>query len=136
MDTQSIDVLVDRLDRLESENHGQKRATERLERENRRLKRTGAVILIGALLLTIVGADGKTDPPSLEAKQLTVREKDGKSSITLGIAPNGDPTIAFRKQFGGQDKTMKCAMYVARDGTPVWVVLNPAGDAILELPHP
>jgi hypothetical protein len=136
MDRQSIDVLVGRLDRLESENHEQNQAVERLERANRRLKRTGAAILIGVLLLAIVGADGKTESPSLEAKQLTVREKDGTSSITLGIAPNGDPTIVFRKQFRGQDKTMKCAMYVARDGTPVWVVLNQSGNAILELPHP
>ena len=136
MDNRSIDVLVGRLDRMETKNHEQKRAVERLERENRRLKRTGATILIGAFLLAIVGADGKTESPSLEARQLTVREKDGKSSITLGIAPNGDPTIAFRKQFGGQDKTMKCAMYVAGDGNPVWVVLNQNGNAILELPHP
>jgi hypothetical protein len=136
MDRQSIEVLAGRLDRLESQNHEQKRVAERLERENRRLKRTGAAVLIGVILLAIAGADGKTELRALEAKELTVREKDGKSSITLGIAQNGDPTIVFRKQFAGQDKTIRLAMYVARDGVPVWLVLNQSGEALLELPHP
>jgi hypothetical protein len=50
MDKPVIDALAERV--------------ERLERENRRLKRAGAVSLIGALLLTVGGAQSPDRPPS------------------------------------------------------------------------
>jgi hypothetical protein len=67
---------------------------ERLERENRRLKRlaTAATILLAAGLL-LAPAAPKTVPKLLKAREVQVVDDEGAPRITLALAASGDPEL-------------------------------------------
>lgn len=73
---------------------------ERLERENRRLERIGAVglILIGAL---VVMAQAPARPRVLEAEKLIIRYPNGKEGIVLEARDDGSGAAAIIKHPNG-----------------------------------
>ena len=64
---------------------------ERLERENRYLRRMGAVVLIGALVLLGGGAYLADGPKTVEAKEFVLRDRDGKERLEMFVGPDGTP---------------------------------------------
>jgi hypothetical protein len=66
----TLDVLAQRLDRL--------------ERENRRLKITGALALLGLISVALMGQAVLSDAPLVEAQTFYVRDKAGRVRAMLG----------------------------------------------------
>ena len=90
MDKPTIDVLAGNWD---ASNELLARV-ERLERQNRCLRSTGdvvligaAVVLIGCLVLLGCGAHPADDPKTVEAEQFMVRDRDGKVRLATGHGP-------------------------------------------------
>ncbi len=81
----TLDSLAQRLDRL--------------ERENRRLKLAGAILL---LALVAVGAMGqvlpKAVPKVVEAERFVLRDTKGKTRGGLGVLADGTTALAFYDQ--------------------------------------
>ncbi len=72
------------------------RRLERVERENRRLKRWGSVMLLGIACLTMMGQtqSGKT----VEAERFVVRDTKGKVRAELGAFPEGKTALVLYDQ--------------------------------------
>src|SRR4051794_20893429 len=51
----------------------------------------------------------------------------GDSSIVMGAASSGEPTMTFRRSLGGKSYSMEMRMFVADDGVPVLVFEDQAG---------
>ncbi len=88
---------------------------DRLERENRRLKIAGAILL---LALAAVGAMGqvlpKAVPKVVEAERFVVRDTKGKVLATLGTEASGLPALVLSDQNGKR----RAGLFVLADGEP------------------
>ena len=62
---------------------------ERLERENRWMRRIGAVGVAVAAAVFLVGQGKDKEPPDLVVRSLTVKDKDGNSRIRLSAGIDG-----------------------------------------------
>ncbi len=83
---------------------------ERLERENRRLKQGGALVVLAALALALMGQaiPMPRTPPSagtVEAEAFHLRDKNGEVVGSLQITPEGTPALIFLKWADGNLKT-------------------------------
>jgi hypothetical protein len=130
----SVDLLMQRL--------------ERLERDNRRFKRAGAVFGLGALAVVLMGQATVQDRVSanmvvartIEAQSillrdatgkvrallesqptgpvtLTLSDKDGRERLALGVGPAGGVGVVFRDKEG----TVRAGMGVGPAGRPYLV---------------
>jgi hypothetical protein len=84
MDTASIDLLTERVDRL--------------ERENRRLKRIGAALAVGLLGVMIAGARSAAVVDVVEARGFRLVDEHGRHRIAMFMSPEGKPAISFFDQ--------------------------------------
>jgi hypothetical protein len=78
----------------------------RLERENRWIRRIGAVCLALVAAVFLMGQDKAKELPdlevrSLEVRTLVVKDKDGKVRAALRARPDGAPTLSLSDKDGG-----------------------------------
>jgi hypothetical protein len=71
---------------------------QKLERDNRRMKRVGAVVLIAITTLIFMGQTGKNR--ALDADSLVIRDANGRVRIEFGMVDDTSPTL---KMYGGPD---------------------------------
>ena len=99
MEPSSIDALADRLGRL--------------ERENRRLKLAGLLVLT---MLASVFLMGQARPATrVEAREFVVVDKAGKQIGRLGVGEDGLPILTMR----GTDDTIRVLVSVYEDGSAI-----------------
>ncbi len=70
---------------------------ERLERENRRLKRVllvAAVVAVAGLMLA-PSAPKKKPPETVKAREVQIVDDQGNARISMRLEPNGDPVLAL-----------------------------------------
>jgi len=114
------------------------RRLDRIERENRRLKRLWGTTMLLVVALALMGQSAPSNVPKvLEAERFTVRDpngtpraswgigstgalvmgmndKNGKTRITLSVEPDGSPSFDFR----GKDGTRRFILFVKPDDRP------------------
>lgn len=88
MSQQTIDAVVERLAHLEAANH-------RLQEERRRWRVAGVFALVGAALIVAVGAAARETPPTVEAGEFILRDKEGRARAALTMRPDGTPGLAL-----------------------------------------
>ncbi len=110
MDEPTSSTLIERLDRL--------------ERENRRLKIAGAILL---LVVAAGGAMGqvlpKAVPKVVEAERFVLRDTKGKILATLGAEASGLLALVLYDQNG----KARAVLGVVADGRPVLSLLDQNG---------
>src|SRR5262249_43827197 len=99
MDGISLDSLTD--------------SVHRLERENRRLKRAGALLLIGVVAVIVAGAQANKVPEAVEAQKFVVRDRDGKVRAELGMGEEGKVGLGI---FGPRGKA-QVTLDIDKEGT-------------------
>jgi hypothetical protein len=88
---------------------------ERLERENRRLKRIGGLVLLGAVASLLSGADdGKTKP--VEAERFVLKDRAGLKRAELSAEPNGSASFNLFDRAG--KVRLRMAIEAAQEGFP------------------
>ena len=88
MSLPTIEVVADRLAYLEA-------AASRLESERRRWRVAGMFALAGAGLIVALGAAAIEVPPTVEAGEFILRDKEGRARAALTIRPDGTPGLAL-----------------------------------------
>ena len=74
---------------------------DRLERENRRLRRGGAAALLGLAAALVMGqAPRGGNARTVEAERFLLRDASGKARAELAIQPDGSPYLEFRDGAG------------------------------------
>ena len=135
MNNSAFDILSDRVNRL--------------ERENRRLKWVGAVILIAAAGLSIWSARRETKNRSIEGERIILHDKKGKMLALLEGDKDGLPNLAFYGKEGraqikigidqvggpnidlqGVDEKGGVGMSVTTGGASSLVITEPGGEYI------
>jgi hypothetical protein len=120
------------------------RRLDRLERENRRLKRVGSAVLIGLAILALMGQATPARVQKLvEAERFVLRDTNGKLRATLSME-DGSPSLSlhdevlrFRAVLGvaggspalellDQAQTIRATL-IALDGAPVLTLNDQAG---------
>jgi len=72
------------------------RRLDHLERENQRLKRLGALALIGLAALVIMGqATSAPVANTIEAERFILRDASGNARASLGVRPDGTAALAL-----------------------------------------
>ena len=124
------------------------RRLDRLERENRLLKRAGVVALavIAAVVLMGQALPGKV-AKLVEAERFLVRDTAGKPRATLGLLPDGSPSLNLIDKNGNirmavgltpedapslnlydKAETTRAVLATLSDGSPALVLFNKAGE--------
>jgi hypothetical protein len=98
MEQASIDRLAERVDCL--------------ERENRRLKRFGAAVVLGLLGVMIAGARKAAVPDIVEARQFRLVDEQGRGLITTYMSPDGRTVLGFFDR----NANLRMALQLTRDG--------------------
>ena len=121
MDLSTLEALRQRMDRI--------------ERENRRLKVGGGLLLAGLALLTLLGA-GMATNKTLEAESFIVKDSSGKVRAVLGTTdPYNAPGLVMYDQEGHAN----ILLHLTGDGDPgfwlyekdkVRATLNAVGDRV------
>jgi hypothetical protein len=68
---------------------------DRLERENKWMRRAGVVAVAVAAAVFLMGQDKAKDLLEIEVQSLKVRAKDGRARATLGADADGSLSLAF-----------------------------------------
>jgi hypothetical protein len=95
----------------------------RLERENRWMRRIGAVGLALVAAVFLMGQEKAKDLPDLEVRSLTVKDKDGKVRAVLGTDADG-PAL----KLSDEDGRTRAALDVL-DGEPSLTLKDKDGKA-------
>jgi hypothetical protein len=124
---------------------------ERLERENRWMRRIGAVCLALVAAVFLMGQEKAKELPDLEVGSLKVKDKDGKVRVflrpegrgalvlydgnlkaraTLGVALDGEAGLLL---YDGNLKA-RAMLGTAHDGTPGLKLFDPKGKVIWKAP--
>lgn len=130
------------------------RRLERLEKENRRIKRIGASALFGAIILVVMGQAGPSNVAKvIEAERfvvrdtsgsvsavlginpdrnmgLEIRDKNGKAGVALGMGSNGNPAL----RLDGPDGKTGIALGVRSDNSPAMELYNKEGKTVWAAP--
>lgn len=121
---------------------------DRLERENRLLKRAGVAALAAIAAVMLMGQTLQSKTVKLvEAEKFLVRDTAGKPRASLGLLPDGSPSLnlldkdgnirmAVGMKPGGSpslnlyDKTQtnRAVLATLPDGSPALVLFNKAGE--------
>jgi hypothetical protein len=107
MDSPTLDNVLQRLDRLEQENR-------RTNRQCRRWRRVATVSLLGAVVLTIGGANLADVSKVIEAERFVLRDRSGAKRIQLSVDADG----TARQDFCDKDGKTLMKLFVKPDGTP------------------
>lgn len=95
---------------------------QKLERENRNMKRFGALLLIAATTLILMGQAGKNR--ALDADSLAIRDANGRIRIELGIGDDTSPTL---RMYGGSDnKNASLVLHSNQKGSSLSFVTWPS----------
>jgi hypothetical protein len=109
MNKQTVETLAIRLDRL--------------ERENRRLKRTGAVALVGIAALVLMGQTTPGEVANvLEAKQFVLRDSRGDTRAVLALGPDGSVGLGLSDKAG----TARAWLSLGPQGSPSFALFDRA----------
>jgi len=103
METTSIETMAERLNRIEQVNRDQKTFTERVVKQNRLMRRVGAIVMLGGAALVIAGANRADVPKEVAAEQFVVRDRDGKERAKLFLSEDGSPMLGMKDRFGKSD---------------------------------
>ncbi|MHC4138043.1 MAG: hypothetical protein ACYS0K_24150 [Planctomycetota bacterium] len=125
---------------------------ERLERENRWLRRIGAVTVAVAAAVFLIGQGKDKKLPDLEVRSVQVKDKDGKVRVALGTDAEGTPHLRFADEHGklramlgtfdedllcltlwDRDFKVRAALGVSSAGSPHLRLADEAGVARLRL---
>ena len=71
---------------------------QKLERDNRTMKRVGAVVLVATAALIFMGQTGKNR--ALDADSLVIRDASGRVRMEVGTSEDNSPIL---RMFGGSD---------------------------------
>lgn len=112
MNEPTLDVLTKRIDRL--------------ERENRRLKRVGVVVLVG---LAAIGLMGQAAGRTVEAERFVLRDASGKARGAWGVAGGGTALFLL-----DQDGKHRVELSLGSDGSPSFVLRDKAEKVVWKAP--
>jgi len=98
----------------ESALEGLTQCLDRQERQNRRLKRMGAVVAVGIAAVVLMG-QARNSGKVVEAERFVVRDRGGRSRAVLGVVAGDVPFLRLYDQNG----TDRAALTTAADGAPV-----------------
>lgn len=121
---------------------------DRLEQENRFLKRVGLATLGSIAAIVLMGQALPTTVPKLvEAERFMVRDTAGKPRATLGLLPDGSPSLNLIDTDGNirmavgmktdgspslnlydKSQTNRAVLATLPDGSPALVLFNKAGE--------
>lgn len=101
---------------------------DRLERENRRVKRVGAVVLVGIAAAALMG-QARTAGRKMEAERFVVLDSSGKRRAELGVWPDGWAGLAIFDL----DGKGRAGLRLAPDGAPSLALFDPDGKKRAEL---
>jgi hypothetical protein len=73
---------------------------EKVERENRWMRRIGMVAAAVAAAVFLIGQAKEKEPQDLEVRSLKVKDRDGKARVTLGTDADGVPHLRFADEHG------------------------------------
>ena len=135
MDDARIAEMTGRLDLLEREDARRKESFERLLKENRLLRRVGAIGVLSAAVLIAAGARSADQPKVLQGERLVLQGEDGKPSLSMGRGPEGEPTLTFYNNQEGKEARMNMRMFVAEDGIPVLLFVDQTGSIRYKIPR-
>lgn len=94
---------------------------ENLERENRRVKRAGAVAFAGIIALLLMG---QTKPVGVaevvEARQFLLRDSRGESRAVLALGPDGTVGLGLSDQAG----TARAWLSLGPQGSPSFALFD------------
>jgi len=108
---------------------------DRLERENRRLRRFGAATAVGAALVLLLGAHPPDGGGVLEGERLVLKSRSGEAGVTIGTSDSGEPVIAMKRTINGKPYSMNLRMFVADDGVPVLLFEDQEGIRRYKIPR-
>jgi len=115
------------------------RRLSRLERENRRLKRVGVLLVVGAAAAALMGQAPPT-PSTVESQRFVVKDATGQPRAVLGATADGSIFELYDK-----DGERRVAMGIATDGSAtlslatkgdkggVWISARPYGWSNLQV---
>jgi hypothetical protein len=107
------------------------RRLERVERENRRLKRIGFAVLAGITALVLMG-QAKPDKVAevVEAEKFVLREPSGKLRASLGVGADGVASLSLT------DRAEKphAVLAASRDGSAALIFYDKDGKSIFRAP--
>jgi hypothetical protein len=102
---------------------------QKIERENRNMKRFGALVLVATATLIFMGQTGKNR--ALDADSLVIRDASGRVRIELGIGDDTSPTL---RMYGGSDnKNASLALRSNQNGSTLSFMTWPSGVPFLSL---
>ncbi len=117
MKKHTMETLVQRLDRL--------------EREDRRLKGVGLMVLIGIVALVLMGQATPSKVEKLvEAEKFVLRDEKGKIRATLAIAADGVVSLSL----AGTAEKPGAVLAAARDGASTLILYNKDGNVLFRAP--
>jgi len=96
---------------------------EKLERENKWMRRAGAVVLAVAATVLLTGQGKGEKLPDLEVRSLTVKDEKGKVRVKLGTATDGSAHIEIHDQAG----RVRLSLRTAANGAPHLRLADQAG---------
>lgn len=107
------------------------RRLDRVERENRRLKRAGLVVLAGIAALVLMG-QAKPDKVAevVEAEKFVLREPSGKLRASLGVGADDVASLSL------MDRVEKphAVLAASRDGSAALIFYDKDGKSIFRAP--
>lgn len=97
---------------------------DRLERENRWLKRLGVTVLAGLVGVLVMGqTTAGRSAKTIEAEELHLRDSRGMARATLSVGPDGSPRLGLTDQAG----VSRLTLVVNSDGSPRFSLSDKAG---------
>jgi hypothetical protein len=96
---------------------------ERLERENRRLRRAGAVALAGIVALALMGQTPSGEAAKVvEATQFVLRDSKGDTRAVLALGPDGSVGLGLSDEAG----TARAWLSLGPQGSPGFALFDRA----------
>jgi hypothetical protein len=88
---------------------------ERLERENKWMRRVGAVGVAVVAAVVLMGQEKAESLPDLEVRSLRLKDKDGKVRAMLSLGLLGSPSLSLH----AKDGMPRASLRVSSDGWPI-----------------
>ena len=116
---------------------------EQLERQNKWMRRLGAMGVALVVAVFLMGQGKKEELPDLAVRSLVVKDKAGNPRISFGTFPDGKPHLAVRDTDGKIRLTITLRndspllLFSGKDGTQrVLLTTEPGGTSSLEFIDP
>ncbi|PYO22967.1 MAG: hypothetical protein DMD88_05215 [Candidatus Rokuibacteriota bacterium] len=135
-----------------NELEGLKHRLDRLERENRWLKRLGTFVLVGATALALMGQQ-RGPAPVVEAQRFLINDPaSGKARAALSLLQDGSvglslisvdgKSLSLSADAGGNmglslvdsNRTLRAELFAGADGSPALILHDRSGKVIWKAP--